>query len=109
MDLAVDSCRAEARTGLSTHHALDPAAIPAAVHRSRGDAGPALEQNGEVGKMEAGGRFGTVVPGEFSGRAMAVCKLFDVARRAELVLWDGVFCVLRSGGFFLRPIQVPSR
>src|ERR1700674_46637 len=101
MDTAVDSGATKAGAGLSEHYASRSAAFSPAADCARSSAGPAVEQDGGVGKMEAGGRFGAGVHVEFSGCPMAVCELFDVTGRAELVFRNGVLCVLRSGWSYI--------
>src|ERR1700676_823749 len=109
MDTAVDSSANTAGAGLSAPCTSLSAAFSPAADCARGSAGPAVEQDGGVGKREAGGRLWAGVPVELSDCRMAVCKLFDVAGRAKPVLRNGVLCLLRSGGFALRSLQVPNR
>src|ERR1700674_2151347 len=88
MGAAADSGASEAGAGVSKYHAPCSAAFSAAGDRACRGAGPFMEQNGAVGKMEAGGGFGAGVRAEFSGGRMAVCEFLDDAGGTKLVFRD---------------------
>src|SRR5258708_33240967 len=105
MDSAADSGAAQAGAGLSKRYASRSVAFPFAVNRARSDAGPVVEQDGAVGKVEACGRFRPGVLVELPSGPVALCKFFDVTGSAELALPNGLLCVFCSGAPSLRSLQ----
>src|SRR5260370_7176777 len=86
MDSAARTGAAQAGAGLSKHYASRSVAFPLAANRARSDAGPVVEQDRAVGKVEACGRFRAGVLVELPSGTVALCKFFDVTASAELVL-----------------------
>ena len=93
MDSSADTSAAQAGAGLSKHYASRSVAFPFAVNRARSDAGPVVEQDGAVGRVEACGRFRAGVLVELPSGAVALCKFLDVTGSAELVLRNGILCL----------------
>jgi hypothetical protein len=109
MDPAAVSRGAEARAGLSAHHALRSAAISNAADCARDSFGSLLAEKGRLGTLETSRSYWPAVRSQLSCRAVAVRKFPDVSRSEEPHIRHGLFRLLRSGHVPLRPVSIPAR